>query len=169
MRTGAWIAFAVAALLVFLPGLRDCGDGGSSSPSGEGIFPSEFEGYVLEEEPLTEREAAFAKDFPGRIARFRGGGNVVLMRYATQATHRLHSASACLAASGWEVEALPLVQMASGGWSCFCARKGGEVLHVREQVRAADGTTLADVPTWFWSALLGRTRGPWLAVSVIAR
>ena len=45
----------------------------------------------------------------------------------------------------------------------------GETLLVREQIRAADGTTIADVPCWFWSAFLGQTQGPWLVATVVAR
>jgi hypothetical protein len=37
---------------------------------------------------------------------------------------------------------------------------------VREQVRSANGTTFADVPDWFFNALLGRTAGPWWIVTV---
>lgn len=167
MRTLAWIAFLAAALLAFSPGLRDDGSEGCGGPTPECAFPSEFEGLALVEEPLTEREAAFSVDFPGKIARFRAGGNVVIMRHATRATHRVHSAATCLAASGWTVEPLPLERRDSGGWSRFRAVKDGEVLLVREQIRSADGASIADVPGWFWSALLGRTQGPWLVVSVI--
>ena len=45
--------------------------------------------------------------------------------------------------------------------------KGGETLLVREQIRASDGSRLTDVPSWFWSALLGRTKGPWLVTTVV--
>ena len=51
----------------------------------------------------------------------------------------------------------------------FAARKEGEGLVVREQVRAADGMTFPDVEGWFWQALAGQTSGPWLVISVASR
>ena len=169
MRCLAWVVFLAAALTAFLPGPRDCREG-RPRPSAERVsLPGEFEGEKLVAEPLTEREAAFAADFPGTIERFRAGEQVVILRWADRATHRVHSAATCLAASGWSVEPLPAERRSSGDWSRFRAAKGGETLLVREQIRAADGTTIADVPSWFWSAFLGQTKGPWLVMTVVAR
>jgi len=93
----------------------------------------------------------------------------VILRETDRATHRVHSAATCLAASGWTVGPMPMSRLDSGEWSRFRAKKGGETLLVREQIRAADGSTLPDVPSWFWSALLGRTKGPWLVTTVVER
>ena len=58
------------------------------------------------------------------------------------------------------------VKNLTGDWSAFKARKDGEELVVREQVRAVNGASFADVEGWFWQALAGRTTGPWLVISV---
>ena len=180
MRRFAWGAFLAAALTAFLPGMREAdtrghvsesdGRDGHPRPSvGRVSLPVEFEGEKLVVEPLTEREAAYANGFPGAIGRFRAGEKVVILRQVDRATYRVHSAATCLAASGWSVEPLPAERRASGDWSRFRAAKGGETLLVREQIRAADGTTIADVPSWFWSAFLGQTKGPWLVMTVVVR
>jgi hypothetical protein len=168
MRRLAWVLFIAAALLV-LRGSRVASRSEVLQLDGRKPILSTFEGGDLVEEPLTEREAAFAEGFPGRIGRYSAGGKVVILRETDRATHRVHSAATCLAASGWTVEPLPVERLAVGGWSRFRAKKGGETLLVREQIRASDGSRLTDVPSWFWSALLGRTKGPWLVVTVVER
>lgn len=170
MRRLAWALFIASALLVFR---------GSPRASMSEVLQTEghsfpaltvFEGGRLVEEPLTERERAFAEGFPGKIGRYSSvDGKVVILRETDRATHRVHSAATCLAASGWSVEPLSMARLDSGEWSRFRAEKGGETLVVREQIRAADGSTLPDVPSWFWSALLGRTKGPWLVATVVER
>lgn len=129
-------------------------------------WPETFDGAALVEEPQSEFEAKFAQNFPGRIGRFRAGRRTVILRWTTRPTHRVHGASYCLRATGWRIEPLPLEGDGAGAWSAFRAMRGGEALNVREQVRGADGTTFADVPAWFFNALLGRTAGPWWIVTV---
>ena len=171
MRRLAWIVFLAAALTAFWPGTREAGTRGRMPlPSAECVpLPGEFEGEKLVAEPLTERESAFAADFPGTIKRCRAGEKVVILRQVDRATHRVHSAATCLSASGWSVEPLPAERRASGDWSRFRVAKDGEMLLVREQICAADGTTITDVPSWFWSAFLGQTKGPWLVMTVVVR
>ena len=129
-------------------------------------WPETFDGDVLVEEPQSEFEEKFAQNFPGRIGRFRAGRRTVILRWTTRPTHRVHGAAYCLRATGWRIEPLPLEGDGAGVWTAFRATWGGEALNVREQVRGADGTTFADVPDWFFNALLGRTAGPWWIVTV---
>ncbi len=129
-------------------------------------WPETFDGDVLVEEPQSEFEEKFAQNFPGRIGRFRAGRRTVILRWTTRPTHRVHGAAYCLRATGWRIEPLPLEDDGAGAWSAFRATRGGETLKVREQVRGADGSTFADVPDWFFNALLGRTAGPWCIVTV---
>lgn len=162
MRRLAQVAFLLAASAALLPRPE------WSTPS-SGTFPGwpeTFEGKPLVETPLTESEALFDARFPGRIGRFRAGGDIVVMRWTDRATHRVHPLAVCLRANGWSVAPLPLVRREDGDWAAFTARKGRGALVVREQVRAADGAVIADVEGWFWQALAGRTAGPWLVISV---
>ena len=129
-------------------------------------WPVQFEGEAIAEEPLSEFEKGFAKSFPGKIGRFRAGRRIVILRWTTRLTHRVHGAAYCLEATGWKIEPRPLEARADGAWSAFRATQGGKTLHVREQARDASGATFADVPAWFFSALLGRSVGPWWIVTV---
>ena len=161
--------FAVAALcMVCRPSVRSTvNDAETAQFPG---WPETFDGDVLVEEPQSEFEEKFAQNFPGRIgrfrARFRAGRRTVILRWTTRPTHRVHGAAYCLRATGWRIEPLPLEGDGAGAWSAFRATRGGETLKVREQVRGADGSTFADVPDWFFNALLGRTAGPWCIVTV---
>ena len=62
----------------------------------------------------------------------------------------------------------------------YIGRRGGEALTVVEQIREAGGVhqspgcgvspqSWSDVSSWYWAALLGRTRGPWWAISLGVR
>ena len=157
--------FAVAALcMVCRPSVRSTvNDAETAQFPG---WPETFDGDVLVEEPQSEFEEKFAQNFPGRIGRFRAGRRMVILRWTTRPTHRVHGAAYCLRATGWRIEPLPLEGGGAGAWSAFRATRGAEALKVCEQVRDADGTTFADVPDWFFNALLGRTAGPWWIVTV---
>ena len=158
-------AFAVAALacIAFPMSPRETGEQAARDFPG---WPARFEGEALVEDPLGDFEKAFAKSFPGRVGRFRAGRRTVIMRWTPCLTHRVHGAAYCLVATGWKIEPRPLEVRADGAWSAFRATRGKETLHVREQARDAAGATFADVPTWFFCALLGRSIGPWWIVSV---
>ena len=117
-RLLAKVAFLLAASAVLLPRHERATAGGEGFPG----WPDSFEGRALVEEPIEGREALFGKRFPGRIARFRAGGDIVLMRWTDRATHQVHPLAVCLRANGWEIEARPLMRRADGAWSAFRAR-----------------------------------------------
>ena len=155
--------FAVAALcMAWRPSIRHGGGEATQFPG----WPEAFEGDKLVEEPQSELERTFAKNFPGRIGRFKAGRRTVILRWTTRPTHRVHGAAYCLRATGWSIDALRLEGAGRDAWSAFRATRGDEALDVREQVRGADGATFADVPTWFFNAFLGRCSGPWWIVTV---
>lgn len=80
----------------------------------------------------------------------------------------LHPAADCFRGLGYEISSLPVRIDGEGQrWGVFEARRGGENLLVAERIySAADGGAWSDVPTWYWSALIGRSRGPWWAVTI---
>jgi hypothetical protein len=51
-------------------------------------------------------------------------------------------------------------------WSSFGARRGHEQLRVRERITDEHGGEWSDVSAWYWSVLLRKTNGPWLAVTI---
>ncbi|HET9205271.1 MAG TPA: hypothetical protein VFO28_03465, partial [Burkholderiaceae bacterium] len=50
-------------------------------------------------------------------------------------------------------------------WRCFVAERDGERLRVCERIVDADGQAFVDASSWFWAASLGRSTGPWRAVT----
>jgi hypothetical protein len=161
-------ACVLAMMLALMPGDRSPARHADPAAVAFPGWPASFEGRPLRETPLTPREAAFNTKFPGRIGRFESGGRVVLLRWVTRPTHRVHSAADCLRASGWRITAAPLREFPERQrWSAFSAERDGLRLSVRERCSAADGTThWPDVSAWLWSALLG-ARGPWWIVTVV--
>jgi len=104
--------------------------------------PVAFPGWPL---PVEEVRV---EGFPGRVARAREGDDVLLLRWVDRPTRALHSSLECL-------------RGARGSSSAF-TWQGWEG---QEYVEDADGRRYADVSLWFWEAMLGRSRGPWLAVT----
>jgi hypothetical protein len=49
---------------------------------------------------------------------------------------------------------------------CFTASKAGVALRVCEHIQDAGGQDFADTSAWYWAAALGRSQGPWRAVTV---
>jgi hypothetical protein len=46
------------------------------------------------------------------------------------------------------------------------AQKDGRVRRVCERIYDGQGKAWTDVSSWYWAAMVGRTRGPWFAVTV---
>ena len=112
----------------------------------------------------------FAHRFPGAIARFGAGRDVLVLRLVNQATRQLHPAVDCFRAAGFATTA-PRANVDAQGraWSCFVATQDGERLRVCERIESADRSrSFTDVSAWYWSALRSRhSGGPWWATTVI--
>jgi exosortase/archaeosortase family protein len=137
----------------------------------EDNFPGwreEWEGRSLTMLDLSPREKALAAKFPGRTARFTDGRREIIMRWVTAPTRRLHPASDCFRAHGAKLKALPLYIDARGTkWGSFEVTQDGRRLLVREQFCDNAGQTWSDVSSWYWSAMLGKTQGPWWVLVVV--
>lgn len=130
-------------------------------------WPKEFEGAVLIPVLLTEKERAFSRGFPGQIARFTDGSREIIFRRIVRASRKLHPAADCLKGSGFTVEPRPIrIDFKGKHWGCVEAKRLSESLHVCEQIYDMDGQSWSDTSSWFWSALLNRTQGPWSAVTI---
>lgn len=130
-------------------------------------WPTEWEGEPLHEVPLNARELEFNRNFPGRIAKFTDGRRELILRWVTQGTRQLHGSADCFRGMGYAITPQPgLIDGRRGTWSSFLARSGGQELLVRERITDARGGEWTDVSAWYWSVLLRRSEGPWLAVTV---
>ena len=132
-------------------------------------WPTHFAGRPLTMQPLTPLEDSLQKEFPGRVGRFSDGQREIILRWVTQETRKLHASSDCFKANGYRIEALPIKREGEALWSRFTATRGKVRLEVAERIYAPGGGQWSDVSAWYWAAQLGRTQGPWWAVTVASR
>jgi hypothetical protein len=131
-------------------------------------WPRTFDGEPLRRISAGPQDEWFARDFPGKVARFAAGGRQVVIRWVNAPTRRLHPASHCFQGSGYQLSPLPMRQDASGAlMSCFSATKDGESLRVCEQLRGPRGETWPDVSSWYWSALVAPAGSSWWSYVVV--
>ena len=166
MRT--LVVFLSACLLAASVPLLDPGP--AASAAGFPGWPDSFEGRSLRAEPLNRIEQNAERSFPGRMGRFTDGQRQIVFRWINRPSRTLHAPEACFRGSGYRVVPGPLVRDNDGIlWSTFKAERAGERLIVRTLIQDMQGQSWQDVSGWFWSASLGRSAGPWWAVTVAER
>ncbi len=141
---------------------------GVRSPAIE--WPTHFRGQPLTRLPPTALEARFAARFPGAVARFTDGGQLVIVRHVRRPTRLLHPAGDCFRGAGYTVGAMTAAVDADGvRWRCFTAAQGGERLRVCERIaeRLDGGHGWTDVSAWFWDAQRRGGAAAWWAVTVV--
>lgn len=123
---------------------------------------------ALPELPLTDTEVGFARNFPGKIAKFGDSHRSYVMRWVTTPTRRLHSAEDCYRASGFTIHHQSRCPAeVSDGAGCFTAMRNGATLLVQERIIDRDGKTFSDVSAWYWAAMRGVTHGPWWSITKV--
>jgi len=130
-------------------------------------WPREWRGSALRPLAPTAIEQRFAQRFPGHIGRFASDdGRIWVLRDVTQPTRALHPAGDCFRGLGYRIEQAQLQRDADARlWRCFVAERAGERVRVCERIVDADGQDFIDASSWYWSALLGRSHGPWRAMT----
>lgn len=131
-------------------------------------WPTQFEGRLLRPLALSPVEQRFAEDFPGRLGRFTDGQRSIVLRHVLKPTRKLHPAEDCFRALGYRIEQTQLRRRvdAEGLQRCFVASRDGLRLHVCDYIEDAAGQSFSDTSAWYWSALVGRSSGPWQAVTL---
>jgi len=129
-------------------------------------WPLQFEGASLTALPLSALEQRFQANFPGRVGRFTDGRREIILRWVAEGSRKLHAASDCFKANGHALTPQPIAVSGGQRWSGFIARKKGQRLLVRERIHDAAGAQWSDVSAWYWAVQLGRSQGPWWAVTV---
>lgn len=131
-------------------------------------WPREIDGEALRPLALTAVEQRFAQKFPGRIGRFEADGDVWVLRDVARPTRALHPAADCFRGLGYRIEQARLHSDADARlWRCFVAERSGERLRVCERIVDARGEGFVDASSWFWAAALGRSNGPWRAMTKV--
>ena len=158
-----WVSVFLAAASPLLAGKPD-----STPPGLPPGWPVEMEGRVLAPLALDAAEREFARAFPGHMAKFTDGTRVVIFRSVHEATRRLHPLETCLRAQGYRIRPAPLHTDAQGRhWGCSLATRASARMRVRTCITDGHGGSWPDVSSWFWSATLGKTQPPWMAVNVV--
>jgi hypothetical protein len=160
-----WLLFLACACAAIAPVFsRDQPRTGNDSPR----WPTHFQGRMLHELLMNERERSFLAGFPGAVSRFTDGERDIVMRWVTQPTRRLHPAEDCYRGLGFETSQSRIVSDGDRTqWRCFTARRGrDEHREVCEQLQDSEGRRWTDVSAWYWAAALKRSEGPWLVTTV---
>lgn len=133
-------------------------------------WPQTFEGRRLIPQAMSERESRFERTFPGRSGKFHDGQRVVVLRWIGRPSRQLHPIETCFKGQGYKVTPEPLFVDGGGNWwGAFQALRGGERVRVRTRILDSSGRAWQDVSSWFWSAVLRKTEGPWWVVTVVER
>jgi exosortase/archaeosortase family protein len=130
-------------------------------------WPREWNGRPLRPLALGSVEARFAAQFPGRIERLTDEESVLVWREVRTPTRMLHPATDCYRGLGYRVVDARLERDAQARlWRCFIAGRDGRRVRVCERIEDARGLAFTDASAWFWAAQLGRSTGPWQAITV---
>ena len=130
-------------------------------------WPAQWDGAALRPLAMTPVEQRFARQFPGSLARLTDERQVLVMRHVTAPTRMLHPAADCYRALGYRITDHQLEEDGQHRrWRCFIATlEDGTPLRVCERITDAQGQAFTDTSAWYWAALRGQSRGPWLAVT----
>lgn len=163
----AALLLVLAAALPLLAGPEPTPAAASASRHVE--WPREWDGRALRPLASSAVEQRFAAQFPGAIGRFSDGERVLLLRRVNAATRLLHPAADCFRGLGYRIERAQLEHDGQQRlWRCFEAEApDGTRLRVCERIAGDDGSAFTDASAWFWAAALGRSNGPWLAITVV--
>lgn len=130
-------------------------------------WPSEIHGKKLSPLPMTEQERGFSQGFPGEIRRFSDGQREIIIRHITRASRKLHASADCLRGSGFQIQPQPIRRELNGQlWGCVKAERNGNRYRICERIYNAAEQSWYDVSSWYWSALLQNTQGPWWAITI---
>ena len=128
--------------------------------------PQVWQGRALRPLALSAVEQRFAARFPGRITRLTDGEQLLVLRDVVAPTRMLHPAADCYRGFGYHIEQARLERDVDALlWRCFSAERAGVKTRVCERIVDANGTSFTDTSSWYWAAQLGRSSGPWLAIT----
>jgi len=167
MRPVAWkCALLLTLILCALLPLMRAGAHGEPALHAQAEWPLQLDGRPLQPLALSHVEERFAAQFPGRIGRFRSDADIVTLRVAERPTRMLHPAADCYQGLGYRIRDARLEHDEQARlWRCFTAWRDGQAIRVCERIQARDGQAFTDTSAWYWAAVLGRSQGPWLAVT----
>lgn len=160
------LLFTISCLLAATIPLLPATSGSKTSLPFPG-WPIEVVGPDVKKLPLSKREKKFEKNFPGRIGHFSDGKREMVIRWIVDMTRKVHPASDCYKGLGYTIKDQPIYKDGENRrWGCFSAVKGNQRIQVRERIYDKQGNSWTDVSAWYWSVVLGKSTGPWWAITV---
>jgi exosortase/archaeosortase family protein len=140
--------------------------GSCAYPKVRETWPAQLEGRQLRPLVLSQQEKLFQERFPGSIAKFSDGRGEVIFRKIYIPTRQLHPIADCLRGVGFRIEQESLIVDKSGDcWNRVAARLREKNLNVEERITDSTGGSWPTISRWYWAAILGQTKGPWLAIT----
>jgi hypothetical protein len=131
-------------------------------------WPTHFDARPLTRLPAAASDRAFTAGFPGHIAHFSDGTRHILLRQVSEVTRSLHPSRDCYRAMGYAITPLPIAKAPDGqSRACFAASKDNQHFRICEEVRDAKGASYSEISAWYWPALLGSSKGPWMAATIV--
>lgn len=156
--------FLIACLAAALAPLAGAGKPAAPDIKARSEFPgwpATFENRELTQLPLSALEERFARDFPGRIARFTDGKREIIMRWVAGPTRKLHPAADCFKGSGYTVTSRPIIEADGQRWATFVAVRGNRNFLVSERIYDQQGRQWSDVSAWYWANQMGDSSPAW--------
>jgi hypothetical protein len=124
--------------------------------------------YKLKRVPLTNLETQFQRRFPGEIAKFSDGQSEIVFRTIKSPTRQLHPAEDCLKGAGYALKKESMTKDDKGVlWHTLLAERGQTRLKVSERIVDHHGGSWLRVSDWYWAAMIGQTKGPWLSITKV--
>lgn len=142
---------------------------GNNGKINELKWPSHYKNNKLKRLPLSQLEKKYFGKFPGKMARFTDGSRQIIMRWVIKPSRMLHPAKDCFKGLGYKISNINLERSNNKLWRKFTASKTNARLIVREQIIDKHNNVFTDTSSWYWNALLKRSQGPWLAITVAER
>ncbi len=167
-RAGSACALCAAAGVALLAPVIFVQPTTSKEPPGRQVaWPLEFEHRALVAQMPPPSVERFYRSFPGKVGFFRTQAQQLILRRVNEPTRMLHPAEQCYRANGYEVKPARQCVRADGErYGCFIATLGDRSVRVSERINDDHGNTFTDVSSWYWSAMFGRSKGPWHSVTI---
>ena len=163
-----YILCLAAALVPFLDEKQT---GGKIALKCDIIFPEFIEKDGLTECQLSPKEAQFFSRFPGKVAKFRDGHRMIIVRVVNTPTRLLHPALECFSGMGYSITANSIFKDENDRlWGSFKAfHRSGKTYSVKEIILDSNGKSWSDVSAWYWNAEFSISKGPWISLVIAAK
>jgi len=133
-------------------------------------WPQEFEGIPISKLQDSEIIQQYGEDFPGKIAVFSKGKDIVCLRWIAHETRQVHPSADCFQAMGYSIIWNPTMKTANGQfWNSVSCTRATKKLEIRECITDSNGRSWSDVSAWYWDAFLKHTSPPWWSATVISK